>query len=244
MSSTPYLFALRPWLAEDTVLVVIAIFLLVALVVMTSGRSFVAIGGLLGLLAGSVFAATTLAFAYGDKAMYVLGGCLLGFVVGGMVRLLWSTQKTNSRRPQPQRTAAFWAIAFGIAGTSLGLTAGVFLTRSFAGVLGIMQLGSILGILTGMACSVTMTEKVAELFLVLALSAGAGAILGWKVIWSDFVEPGSRLIDDDEQLQSLLVTTFIAAAGGACLGMVVWIAALLKSRVSPPSPILPEQSAR
>src|SRR5205823_6191800 len=128
-----------------------------------------------------------------------------------------------------------WAIAFGVAGTSLGMTVGVFLRVTYEQwlflVVGSGMVGGFLGAVYGQTVTAAPgLQGLAELLAILALAAGTGAIFGWKIIWPhiDALTPYPPPEDEWERMSR--ITILSTAALAALAGFVAWAVAAAKRR--------------
>jgi hypothetical protein len=240
------LFALyerwRPWGLEDTIVALIILALLFLLVLFNRGRSILANAAFLGGLLGCMPAALDDSRRYAIKMGYIENGMLLGFLVGVAARIRSRLkEQVDGKEPEKPKSPEiekngplFWISLLGITGISLGLTVCLVLqiydNQVFLWMGGFFLAGCLIGASSALKGSkLSRLRPYGELLVVLALSAGIGAIIGLKIV-------GPILIFDVRvplSTETLYRIAILSCAGfGGLVGLIAWWFGILRKKPS------------
>jgi hypothetical protein len=243
------LLGVRPWFPGDTYATLLALALLALLVIYQRGRSPVAIGALVGTFLGCQAALIwgeehgAWGKRYSDVADMILLGCLsdglAGLVCGAILRAM-RRKATPAKAPSTRIATCdkglwYWATAFFVSGVAIWLGMGGFLVYSYEAwieVAAVCGLGAaVIGVtVSRLGPAHRRLLVAAELFVVLALTAGTGGIIGWRIVLPELNEIFTQFRWPGEERLFAMQVTYMTAAVGGLIGGVTWAMFTLKKR--------------
>ncbi len=201
------------------------------------GKSFLANGMFIGCTVGCLYALSSKDNTYSHKMSYIVGGMLCGLLLGILTRMVFpffkkaihkkpeaATPSVKSVRSGDSRGPGFWVSSLAISGVSAGLALAVLFTMTYQQAMlwiaGLVGMGCVVGSVAGpFRKKMPWIGIILELWTVLALSIGIGAIVGWK-----FVLP-ILLFDVNPPVSTEVlarVANSACAAAGGLTGVIAW----------------------